>query len=40
MAEVSGPNRDYVTFKHLKENWHFVLSCVAVIGGILYLWLR
>jgi hypothetical protein len=40
MAEVSGPNREFVTLKQLKQNWRFVLSCAAVIGGILYLWLR
>jgi hypothetical protein len=28
------------SFKNLKENWRFVLSCTVVIGAILYLWYR
>ena len=32
--------QDYVDFKHLKKNWYFVLACIIVIGGVLYLWLR
>jgi hypothetical protein len=28
------------SFKNLKENWRFVLSCIVVIGAILYLWYR
>jgi len=32
--------QDYVDFEHLKKNWYFVLACIIVIGGVLYLWLR
>ena len=40
MAEVCGPNREFVTLKELKQNWRFLLPCALVIASILYLWYR
>jgi hypothetical protein len=40
MVTVPGQNKGFSGFKQVKESWRFVLGCLVLFGGALYLWLR
>jgi len=40
MVTVPGQNKGFGGFKQVKERWRFVLACVVVFGGILYVYLK